>query len=67
MTDHSNSRCEDCVWARVGNVVLVDPFASSHASTEMPALWCHRERPRERVDPDAFCPDFERRAGESQQ
>lgn len=54
-------RCEDCRWSRWGKVVLVDPFPSSLASCELPALYCHRERPRERVDPDGFCPDFEAR------
>ena len=54
-------RCTDCRWSRWAYIVVCDPFGTSEAQARMPALFCHRERPRERVAPDCFCPDFEQR------
>ena len=54
-------RCGACTWSRCGQVVVVDPFPGSAASAAFQALFCYRERPRERVDPNGFCPDFQAR------
>ena len=53
-------RCDRCVWARWRPVAVSDGYETSEEMRTIPALFCHIERPRLRVDPDGFCPEWKR-------
>lgn len=54
----ADRRCERCQWARWSTIVFSDGHENSDQIARLPVLYCHVDRPRVRVAPDSFCPDY---------